>query len=168
MTIGNPFAHRSLAPLVHSQQSHGGTISAPRGHKNWQSFFKHSGTSTNLSTLSHELHEAQDKASAVFSNSLIHLGSRMAFRLDGLITSSESWEGNASQWRRQARAIVQDLLTTDLLTDFAVYAQVLQKSVNHLFQTASHITLKSASSYVRNVLSKATEMIPGQATYFLC
>ena len=132
MTIGNPFAHRSLAPLVHSQQSHGGTISAPRGHKNWQSFFKHSGTSTNLSILSHELHKAQDKAGAVFSDSLIHLGSRMAFHLDALITSSESWEGNASQWRKQARAIIKDL-STDLPTDFAVYTQALQKSVNHLF-----------------------------------
>ena len=97
MTIGNPFTHRSLALLVHSQQSHSGSISAPRGHKNWQSFFEHSITSTNLSTLSHELHEAQDKAGAVFSDSLIHLGSRMAFCLDGLITSSKSWEGNASQ-----------------------------------------------------------------------
>ena len=75
---------------------------------------------TDLSTLSHELHEAQDKASAVFSDSLICLGSRMAYRLDALITSSESLEGNASQWRRQARAIIRDLLSTDLLTDFAV------------------------------------------------
>ena len=100
MTIGNPFAHRSLAPSVHSWQSHGGTISAPGSHKNWQSFFEHSGTSTNLSTLSHELHEAQDKAGAVFSDSLICLGSRLAFHLDGLIASSKSWEGNALQWRR--------------------------------------------------------------------
>ena len=33
---------------------------------------------------------------------------------------------------------------------------------------ASHITLKSASDFIRNVLSKATKMTSGQATYFLC
>ena len=91
----------------------------------------------------------------------------MAFHLDGLIASSESWEGNASQCRKQARAIIKDLLSTDLPPDFAVYVQTHQKSVNHLFQMASHITLKSASDFVRNVLFKATEMTPGQATYIL-
>ena len=119
MTIGYPFTQKSFAPLVHSQRSHGGSISAPRGHKNWQSFFEHCSMSTDLSILSHELHKAQDKASAVFSDSLIHLGSRIAFHLDGLITSSESWEDNALQWRRQARAIIQNLLSTDLPADFA-------------------------------------------------
>ena len=119
--IGNPFTHRSLTPSVHFWQSHSGSISPSRGHKNWKSFLEHSGTLTDLSMLSHEHHKAHHKASAVFSDSLIHLGSRMAFWLDGLITSSKSWEGNALQWRRQARAIIRDLLSTDLPADFAVY-----------------------------------------------
>ena len=88
-TIGNPFTHRSLTPSVHFWQSHSGSISPPRGHKNWQSFLEHSGTLTDLSMLSHEHHKAHHKASSMFSDSLIHLGSRMAFWLDGLITSSK-------------------------------------------------------------------------------
>ena len=78
----------------------------PSGHKDWQSFFKHSSTSTDLSTLSHELHKAQDKASTVFSHSLVHLGSRMTFQVDALIATSEKLEDNTAQWRRQARVII--------------------------------------------------------------
>ena len=91
----------------------------------------------------------------------------MAFWLNALVTTSENWEGNTAQWRRQARVIVQDFFSMDLPTDFATHAQALQKSVNHLFCTASHITLKSVSNFVRNILTEATEMSPGQATYFL-
>ena len=32
---------------------------------------------------------------------------------------------------------------------------------------ASHLTLKSVSDFLRNVITEATEMSPGQATYFL-
>ena len=103
----------------------------------------------------------------MFSDSLISFGSRMAFRLNALVTSSEDCEGNTAQWRRQARVIVQDFFSMDLPTDFAVYTQDLQKLVNHLFCMASHLTLKSVSNFLRNVIMEATEMSPGQATYFL-
>ena len=116
-TTGNPFAHRSSAPLVHSQRSCGGTISAPSDHKDWQSFFKCSRTSVDLSILSHKFHKAQDKASAMFSDSLIHLGGRMAFQLNALVTTSEDCEGNTAQWRRQARVIMQDFFSMYLPTD---------------------------------------------------
>ena len=99
-TIGNPFTHRSSAPSVHSWCSCGGTISAPSSHKDWQYFFECSRTSTDLSTLSHELHEAQDKASTMFLDSLIHLGSRMAFWLNALVTTSEDCDCNTAQWGR--------------------------------------------------------------------
>ena len=87
----------------------------------------------------------------------------MAFQFNALVTTSENWEGNTAQWRRQARVIVQDFFSTDLPTDFATYTQALQKSVNHLLHTASHITLKSVSDFIRNILTDAT----GQAMYFL-
>ena len=166
-TTGNPFVHRSSAPSVHSQHSSSRTISAPSSHKDWQSFFECSSMSTDLSTLSHELYEAQDKASILFSDCLIRLGSRMAFRLNALVTTSENWKCTTAQWRRQARVIVQDFFSTDLPTNFATYTQALQKSVNHWFCTASHLTLKSASDFARNIITEATEMSPGQATYFL-
>ena len=96
ITTGNPFNHRSSAPSVHSRHSPGGTILAPSSHKDWQSFFQHSGTSTDLSTLSHELHEAQDKASGVFSDSPFCLESRITFCLDALITTSEKWDKSSA------------------------------------------------------------------------
>ena len=67
-TTGNPFTHRSSAPSVHSRHCRGGTISAPSSDKDWQSFFKCSRISMGLCTLSPKLHEAQDKASVVFSD----------------------------------------------------------------------------------------------------
>ena len=91
----------------------------------------------------------------------------MAFRLNALVTTSEDCEGNTAQWRRQAIVIMQVFFSMDLPTDFVVDVQALQKLVNYLLHTASHLTLKSVSDFLRNIITETTEMSPGQATYLL-